>query len=143
MMEWFSNLTDFEKFYWIITGVSSLFFMFILITTFIGGDVDDVGDIDAEVDADTGVGFQFFTLKNTVAFFAIFGWSGISCINAGYTKQLRSLFPLCGIYNDDNGCFTHVLHAKAKRQWNPQDEECPWCSWRSLHNHWSRAIQNR
>ena len=63
MMEWFSNLTDFEKFYWIITGVSSLFFIFILITTFIGGDVDDVGDIDAEVDADTGVGFQFFTLK--------------------------------------------------------------------------------
>ena len=57
MMEWFSNLTDFEKFYWIITGVSSLFFIFILITTFIGGDVDDVGDIDAEVDADTGVGF--------------------------------------------------------------------------------------
>ena len=97
MMEWFSNLTDFEKFYWIITGVSSLFFMFILITTFIGGDVDDVGDIDAEVDADTGVGFQFFTLKNTVAFFAIFGWSGISFINAGYTQTTTIIISIvCG-----------------------------------------------
>ena len=97
MMEWFSNLTDFEKFYWIITGVSSLFFIFILITTFIGGDVDDVGDIDAEVDADTGVGFQFFTLKNTVAFFAIFGWSGISCINAGYTQTTTIIISVvCG-----------------------------------------------
>lgn len=93
MMEWFSNLTDFEKFYWIITGVSSLFFIFILITTFTGGDIDDVGDIDA----DTGVGFQFFTLKNTVAFFAIFGWSGISCINAGYTQTTTIIISVvCG-----------------------------------------------
>ena len=97
MMEWFSNLTDFEKFYWIITGVSSLFFIFILITTFIGGDVDDVGDIDAEVDADTGVGFQFFTLKNTVAFYAIFGWSGSSCINAGSTQTTTIIISVvCG-----------------------------------------------
>ena len=73
MAEWFSDLSSFDKFYWIITGVSSLFFLFILISAFIGADVEDVGDIDAEIDTDTGVGFQFFTLKNTVAFFAMFG----------------------------------------------------------------------
>jgi hypothetical protein len=83
MMEWFSELTSFGKFYWVITGISSLFFVFVMISTFFGGDTDDVGDVDAEIEADTGVGFQFFTLKNTVAFFAIFGWSGVSSINAG------------------------------------------------------------
>jgi uncharacterized membrane protein len=83
MMEWFSELSSFEKFYWVITGVASLFFVLVMISTFFGGDTDDIGDVDAEIDADTGVGFQFFTLKNTVAFFAIFGWSGISSINAG------------------------------------------------------------
>lgn len=94
MAEWFSELTSFEKFYWVITGISSLFFIFVLITTFIGGDVDDVGDVDAEVDADTGVGFQFFTLKNTVAFFAIFGWSGISSINAGNSHSVTIIISI-------------------------------------------------
>ena len=98
MTEWFTELTSFEKFYWIITGVSSLFFIFILIATFVGGDVDDVGDVDAEIDADTGVGFQFFTLKNTVAFFAIFGWSGISSINVGNSHNTTIIISIiCGL----------------------------------------------
>lgn len=94
MMEWFSELSSFEKFYWVITGVSSLFFVFILISTFVGGDVDDVGDVDAEIDADTGVGFQFFTLKNTVAFFAIFGWSGVSSINSGNSTSTTLIISM-------------------------------------------------
>lgn len=93
-MEWFSELSSFEKFYWVITGVSSLFFVFILISTFVGGDVDDVGDVDAEIDADTGVGFQFFTLKNTVAFFAIFGWSGVSSINSGNSTSTTLIISM-------------------------------------------------
>ena len=98
MAEWFSDLSSFDKFYWLITGVSSLFFVFILISTFIGADVEDVGDIDAEIDTDTGVGFQFFTLKNTVAFFAMFGWSGISSINAGNTNTTTIIISvICGL----------------------------------------------
>jgi hypothetical protein len=30
---------------------------------------------------DGGVGFQFFTFKNVIAFFTIFGWTGIVCLN--------------------------------------------------------------
>jgi hypothetical protein len=98
MTEWFSELSSFDKVYWVITGVSSLFFIFILISTFIGGDVDDVGDVDAEIDADTGVGFQFFTLKNTVAFFAMFGWSGVSSINAGNSHTTTIIISfICGL----------------------------------------------
>ena len=98
MTEWFSELSSFDKFYWVITGISSLFFIFILISTFIGGDVDDVGDVDAEIDADTGAGFQFFTLKNTVAFFAMFGWSGVSSINAGNSSTMTIIISvICGL----------------------------------------------
>ena len=92
MAEWFSTLTSFEKFYWIIAGISSTIFVFVLITTFLVGDADGVdGDVDAEIDADTGIGFQFFTFKNLVAFFTIFSWAGISCLDAGYGKGITIL----------------------------------------------------
>jgi hypothetical protein len=98
MTEWFSELTSFEKVYWFITGISTVIFLFVLISTFMGADGGDAGDVDAEIDADTGAGFQFFTFKNLVAFFTIFGWSGITCIEAGYSKPLIVVVSLiCGL----------------------------------------------
>lgn len=97
-MEWFTNLPSFLKTYWIITGVSTLMFLFVLISTMIGADTDDIGDIDTEVDADTGAGFQFFTFKNLVAFFTIFGWSGIASIDTGNSNAITILISLvCGL----------------------------------------------
>ncbi|EDP98518.1 hypothetical protein U8527_21150 [Kordia algicida OT-1] len=87
MEDWFSTLSLFEKSYWVIAGISSTIFVFVLITTFLIGDADGVdGDVDAEIESDTGIGFQFFSFKNLVAFFTIFSWAGISCIDAGYGK---------------------------------------------------------
>jgi len=98
MADWFSTLTTFQQTYWIITGVATLVFLFVLIGAFTGMDGDDIGDFDAEVDADTGVGFQFFTFKNMVAFFAIFGWSGIASIDAGNSKTITILISVvCGL----------------------------------------------
>lgn len=98
MSEWFSELTSLQKVYWVVTGISTVIFVFVLITAFIGGDTDDIGDVDAEMDADTGAGFQFFTLKNLVAFFTIFGWSGIASIDAGNSKTTTILISLgCGL----------------------------------------------
>ena len=98
MMEWFQELSSFQKTYWIITGISTFIFIIVLISTFIGADADDIGDIDAEIDADTGAGFQFFTLKNLVAFFTIFGWSGIASIDAGNSKATTIIISLfCGL----------------------------------------------
>jgi hypothetical protein len=54
-----------------------------LIATFVGGDID--GDVDMDVDLDGG-GFHFFTIKNLIAFFTIFGWAGISAIDADFGK---------------------------------------------------------
>mgnify|MGYP003667575031 CR=1 FL=1 len=96
-MEWFSDLTTFEKFYWAVAGISSVVFLFVLISTFMGADADDVGDVDAEADADIGAGFHFFTFKNTVAFFTIFGWSGIASMGDGSSKTTVVIISLvCG-----------------------------------------------
>jgi membrane protein implicated in regulation of membrane protease activity len=98
MLEWFTELPSFLKTYWIITFVSTLLFLIVLISTVIGVDSDDIGDVDAEIDADTGASFQFFTVKNLVAFFTIFGWSGIACLDAGYSNALTILISIvCGL----------------------------------------------
>ncbi|MFV0566769.1 MAG: hypothetical protein ACK5NB_13165 [Flavobacteriaceae bacterium] len=96
MTEWFSNLVFFPKIYWSIALISSLIFIVTIILSFIGGDSDGLGDmdVDAEVDADTGIGFQFITLKNLIGFFTIFGWSGIACIDAGLSKPLTIIISV-------------------------------------------------
>ncbi|MDB9883159.1 hypothetical protein OAD66_08515, partial [Bacteroidia bacterium] len=77
--EWWSSLDTIAKVYWIIAIPSGFAFLLQLILTFNGGDVNTYLDIDAEIDGDTGIGFQFFTSKNLVVFFAIFSWVGIAC----------------------------------------------------------------
>jgi len=88
MTEWFTSLSVLSKVYWLVAILGSLVFTVVLITTFIGGDTDELGDLDAEIDGDAGIGFQFLTFKNLVGFFTIFGWSGIACIDAGLSTEL-------------------------------------------------------
>jgi len=82
MKEFFEGLSSLEQIYWASAILGSAVFVIVFLLTFIGGD----GDADMDADAsdfeadDGGVGFQFFTFKNIVAFFTIFGWSGLSCI---------------------------------------------------------------
>ncbi len=82
MKEFFTGMSSLEQTYWIIALVGSAVFLVIFLLTFIGGgDTDmDADASDFEVD-DGGVGFQFFTFKGVVAFFTIFGWSGLTCLN--------------------------------------------------------------
>ena len=87
MMEFFEGMNQLEQTYWGIALISSAVLVIIFILTFIGGDVDsdmsaDGSDFSAD---DGGVGFQFFTFKNVVAFFTIFGWTGIVCISNEYS----------------------------------------------------------
>nr|WP_298901518.1 hypothetical protein [uncultured Psychroserpens sp.] len=99
MMEWFSALDGFSQFFWIIALIGSLLFVFVIITTFAGIDGgDDIGDVDSDIDADTGIGFQFITFKNLVGFFTIFGWTGIACLNAGMSKSVSVIIAtVCGL----------------------------------------------
>lgn len=91
MIEWFSALELFSKFYWAIALIGSLFFLFIIIMTFIGVEGGD--DLD-DLDADAGIEFQFITFKNLVGFFTLFGWSGIACLDAGLSKPITVLISL-------------------------------------------------
>lgn len=98
MEQWFSALTLFERIYWITAIIGSAFLVILTILTFIGGDADDVGDIDGDPDLDAGIDFQFLSLKNLVGFFTIFGWTGIACLSAELsygTTLIVSLF--CGL----------------------------------------------
>lgn len=96
---WFEGLSIFEKIYWVVAIISSVVLMILLFLTMIGSDADEFGgDVDAEIEGDTGIDFQFLSLKNFVAFLTIFGWSGIACLDAGWSKTMTVLISLvCGL----------------------------------------------
>lgn len=99
MLDWFNGLGLFEKIYWFFAIPSSLIFLFVLVSSFFGGDleVDSEMDMDADTDVDGG-GFHFITFKNLVGFFTIFAWTGIGCIRAGMsTGMVLFVSVLCGL----------------------------------------------
>lgn len=87
MQEIFEGLSAVEQAYWTVALIGSGAFVIIFALTFIGGvDTDMSADAtDFEAD-DGGVGFQFFTFKNVVAFFTVFGWTGILCLQNGLSN---------------------------------------------------------
>lgn len=100
MEEWFAALTLFEKIYWSVALIGSIILVILLVLTLLGGDAEDFegGDVDTDIDGDTGIGFQFLSFKNLMGFFTIFGWSGIACLDAGMSKGLTVLISMiCGL----------------------------------------------
>lgn len=98
MENWFAALTLFEKIYWIVAIAGSGFLLVLMVMTLIGGDVDDLGDVDADIEGDTGIGFQFLSFKNLMGFLTIFGWSGIACIENGFSIALTIIVSvICGL----------------------------------------------
>jgi hypothetical protein len=92
--DWWSSMEMVEKIFWGISIPFSLLFVIQIILTFIGGDIDDMsaeGDADASVEGDTGIDFQFISLKNLIAFFAVFGWTGIICLDMGLGAGFSTL----------------------------------------------------
>jgi len=89
---WWSSLDTLQQIYWAFALPFSAVFIIQMIMTLIGaggdGDIDTTGDVDLDVDADAGIGFQFITLKNFIAFFTIFGWTGVACLDAGFGTGL-------------------------------------------------------
>jgi hypothetical protein len=83
---WWSTLVPFEKILWGISLLFSLLFLIQVIITIAGGDTDSYGDSDEYAAEDDGAGYQFFTLKNMVAFFTMFGWVGIASHSGGLAR---------------------------------------------------------
>lgn len=91
MVEWFSNLEFLSQMYWLVAIIGSLIFTVVMIMAFAGGDAD-------EIDTDIEAGFQFISFKNLVGFFTIFGWSGIACIDAGFSTSMTIIISvICGL----------------------------------------------
>ena len=95
---WWQGLEVFEKTFWAIALLFSALFLLQAILSLFGGDgsedFDAVGDTDEFVDADHGIGYQFFTIKNMVAFFTLFGWTGIAAYNSGIGKGLSVILAI-------------------------------------------------
>ena len=96
-----SELGIFEQIFWLIAIPSTVVFLVLLGMTIFGGDVSD-SDVSTDVDGSLADGdsipFQFLSLKNIVAFFAVFGWSGIGFINAGMAAWLVIILAaICGL----------------------------------------------
>lgn len=86
---WWGSMLFFEKIFWVIAILFSLMFLAQTILSFTSGDGDtSSGDADASIADDDGVGYQFFTIKNLIAFFTIFGWTGIAFIKGGMDKGI-------------------------------------------------------
>ncbi|HPE57036.1 MAG TPA: hypothetical protein P5514_07275 [Bacteroidales bacterium] len=112
MNEWWEALTAFEKIFWYIAIPFSLILIIQLIMTFVGmgdGDTDvgvgsDLGDMDLDMDGDIDFdsmdmqtesdfsvsdmdpSFNFFTIRNFIAFFTLFGWGGIAAWTEGASR---------------------------------------------------------
>ncbi|NQU85818.1 MAG: hypothetical protein HQ541_08665 [Mariniphaga sp.] len=97
-----ADLSLFEQVYWTITIPATLIFLILLVLTIFGGDMDSDVDVDSDVDGGLADGdsipFQFISLKNIVAFFTVFGWSGIGFIHSGLDTWLVILLSMiCGL----------------------------------------------
>lgn len=86
---WWQSLASIEKIFWGIALLFSLLFLVQTLLSFIGGDGTEAGgDADSSISGDDGTGHQFFTIKNLIAFFTIFGWTGIACLKGGLNQGL-------------------------------------------------------
>jgi len=97
---WWAAMGLPEKVYWIIAIPSTVLLLVQIVMTLSGGEGDDVdgdfdGDMDGDVDhghADGGGGWNFFTYKNVLGFFTLFGWTGLGFLQMGMGLFIAILF---------------------------------------------------
>jgi hypothetical protein len=84
LSSWWQAMTSLEKTFWVFALLFSFLFLVQTVLSFIGGDAGEAaGDADSAIGDDDGTGHQFFTIKNMIAFFTIFGWTGLACVKGG------------------------------------------------------------
>ena len=97
---WWAALLLPEKVYWIIAIPSTVLLLIQIVMTLAGGDADEVdtdfdGDLDTDAgDLDGGAGWQFFTYKNVLGFFTLFGWTGLGFLQMGLGLMIAVFFSV-------------------------------------------------
>ncbi|MBN1340869.1 MAG: hypothetical protein JXA03_16190 [Bacteroidales bacterium] len=121
MSEWWASLDSFEVVFWYIAIPFSVILIIQMVLTFagmggsdsdIGGGETDVSGLDLETEpgaditesmdtssaSDTVVdmdpSFHFFTIRNFIAFFTLFGWGGIAAWNEGASRPLTIIIAV-------------------------------------------------
>ena len=110
MQTWWDALTAIEKIFWLIAIPFSVIFLIQMVLSFtgIGGGATDPGadvtDFQGDASAsghdlsqsndDAGPGFSFFTIRNFIAFFTVFSWSGLAFNNAGLGTGLTIVLSI-------------------------------------------------
>jgi hypothetical protein len=80
-IQWWIQLQGFELILWCIALLFSLlFFIQTIISLFIGGGDGDIDEMGSDGHGDAT---QFFTIRNMIAFFTMFGWSGLAAYKSG------------------------------------------------------------
>jgi len=99
MQTWWDTLTALEKVLWLIAIPFSVIFFIQMVLSFTGlgggatdpgaditdfqGDGSTAGHDLSHSNEDAGPGFSFFTIRNFIAFFTVFSWSGLAFNSAG------------------------------------------------------------
>lgn len=83
MKDFFNGMSLMEQMYWMLALTGTLIFIIIFIITFFGkNQITDFQFEEKNVKSNYNKpDFHFFTLKNILAFFTIFGWTGLVCLN--------------------------------------------------------------
>ncbi|MDP8207299.1 MAG: hypothetical protein P9L92_11590 [Candidatus Electryonea clarkiae] len=102
IVEAWSAIPAFEKVFWYVALPFTLFGFISVISVLFGLGADGA-DADIGLDAADAAGgifgaVEFFSVKNMIMFFAVFGWIGIVCERAGWHKAATiSVASLSGI----------------------------------------------
>ena len=90
---WWGTLTPLEHVYWVIAIASSVVLAIQLVLALVSGlDFHMGGDLAAHHAGDIDLPhFQLMTIRNVVAFFAVFSWVGLALNHAGVSTVLTVL----------------------------------------------------
>jgi len=97
---WWGQMSSFEHVYWIIAVASSMVLLIQMVLAFASGLEMHMGsDLAAHSAGDVALPhFQLLTIRNVVAFFAVFSWVGIAMIHANASVPLTIIVSfLCGL----------------------------------------------
>lgn len=90
-LRWLFQLQGFELILWCIALLFSLLFLLQTILSFFIGDG---ADLDAFGDDGHGDATSFFTVRNLIVFFTMFGWSGLAAYKGGLHNAVVVLIAL-------------------------------------------------
>ncbi len=95
ILAWWREFPVFEQIFWALALVFTFLFILQTILSFVsGGDGESMGDAEMAVEGDEGIGFGFLTIKNFIAFFAVFGWTGVALSRANVPKGITIVVSL-------------------------------------------------